>query len=111
MDPRLKQALASYAGGLSSKWSNLDPGPWAGRYRVREMDAAGVDRNIFKLVADEIPGAKSKMARQSIAVVGFIGPKGNRGFAVLDNSDGGHAEELLDHDCSPGDSQVTCRAN
>ena len=75
VDPRLKQALASRAGRLSSKWSSLEPGPWAGRYRVKEIDAAGVDRNIFKLVADEIPGAKSKMARQSIAVVGFIGPK------------------------------------
>jgi CDP-diacylglycerol pyrophosphatase len=101
VDPRLKQALASRASRLSSKWSSLEPGPWAGRYRVKEIDAAGVDRNIFKLVADEIPGAKSRMARQSIAVVGIIGPNGDRGFAVLANSDGGHAEELLDHDCSP----------
>lgn len=104
VDPRLKQALASRAGGLASKWSRLDPGPWAGRYRVKEIDAAGLDRNIFKLVADEIPGAKSSMARQSIAVVGFIGPNGDRGFAVLATGDGGHAEELLDHDCSPSDS-------
>ena len=100
VDPRLKLALASRASRLSLKWSNLEPGPWAGRYRVKEIDAAGVDRNIFKLVADEIPGAKSRMARQSIAVVEFIGQNGERGFAVLANSDGGHAEELLDHDCS-----------
>jgi CDP-diacylglycerol pyrophosphatase len=104
VDPRLKRALASRAGRLSSKWSSLEPGPWAGRYRVREIDAAGVDRNIFKLVADEIPGAKSRMARQSIAVVGLIGPNGDRGFAVLATGDGGHAEELLDHNCSPGES-------
>ncbi len=113
VDPRLKLALASRAGRLSSKWSNLEPGPWAGRYRVKEIDAAGVDRNIFKLVADEIPGAKSRMARQSIAVVGFIGPNGDRGFAVLASSDGGHAEELLDHDCSPSDppSKLTGEAS
>ncbi len=104
VDPRLKQALASRAGRLSSKWSSLEPGPWLGRYRVKEIDAAGVDRNIFKIIADEIPGAKSRMARQSIAVVGFIGPNGGRGFAVLVNGDGGHAEELLDHDCSPSGS-------
>lgn len=103
VDPRLKRALASRAGRLSSKWSSLGPGPWAGRYRVREIDAAGVDQNIFKLVADEIPGAKSRMARQSIAVVGLIGPNGDRGFAVLATSDGGHAEELLDHNCSPSE--------
>jgi CDP-diacylglycerol pyrophosphatase len=103
VDRRLKLALASRASRLSSKWSSLDPGPWGGRYRVKEIDAAGVDRNIFKLVADEIPGAKSSMARQSIAVVGFIAPNGDRGFAVLATADGGHAEELLDHDCSPSE--------
>jgi CDP-diacylglycerol pyrophosphatase len=104
VDPRLKRALTARAGRLSSKWSNLEPGPWAGRYRVKEIDAAGVDRNIFKLIADEIPGAKSRMARQSIAVVGFIGPSGDRGFAVLADGDDGHAEELLDHNCSPSES-------
>jgi hypothetical protein len=36
----------------------------------------------------------------SIGVVGFIGPNGDHGFAVLVNSEGGHAEELLDHACS-----------
>ncbi len=109
VDPRLKRALASRAAHPSSKWSRLELGSWAGRYRVKEIGAAGVDRNIFKLIFDEIPGAKSRMARQSIAVVGFIGPNGDRGFAVLANSDGGHAEELLDHDCSP--SELTGEAS
>jgi hypothetical protein len=31
---------------------------------------------------------------------GSIGPNGDHCFAVLVNSDGGHAEELLDHACS-----------
>jgi CDP-diacylglycerol pyrophosphatase len=103
VNPRLKLALASRASRLSSKWSKLDWGPWAGRYRVKELDSAGVDQNIFKLIADEIPGAKSKMALQSIAVVGFTGSNGDRGFAVLASGDGGRAEELLDHACSVGE--------
>jgi len=102
VDPRLKRTLASYAGRVLSTWSILDLRPWAGRYRVKNLGAVGVNQNIFKLIADEIPGARSKMALQSIAVIGSIGPNGDRGFAVLVNSDGGHAEQLLDHACRPG---------
>jgi CDP-diacylglycerol pyrophosphatase len=100
VDPRLKRALASRAGRLSSKWSTLDLRPWAARYRIKDIDAAGINQNIFKLIADEIPGARSRMALQSIGVVGSIGPNGGHGFTVLVNSSGGHAEELLDHTCS-----------
>jgi CDP-diacylglycerol pyrophosphatase len=100
VDPRLKRALAFRAGRLSSKWSTLDLRPWAARYRIKDIDAAGINQNIFKLIADEIPGARSRMALQSIGVVGSIGPNGGHGFTVLVNSSGGHAEELLDHTCS-----------
>jgi len=33
-------------------------------------------------------------------VVGLLDRNGERGFAVLVNSDGGTAEKLLDHTCS-----------
>lgn len=102
VDFRLKRALAARAFRPSPNWSRLDPGPWASRYRVKYIAAAGLEKNIFKMVAEEIPGAKAKMARQAIAVVG-VGAKDDRGFAVLASSDGdGHAEELLDHSCAAG---------
>ncbi len=100
VDPRLKRALTFRRGRLSSKWSTLDLRPWARRYRVKHIDTAGINQNIFKLIADEIPGARSTMALQSIGVIGSIGANGDHGFTVLVNSDGGHAEELLDHTCS-----------
>ena len=78
-------------------------GPLGGSLSRQGNRRGGRRSQHFKLIVDKIPGAKSRMARQSIAVVGFIGPNGDRGFAVLANSDGGHAEELLDHDCSPGE--------
>jgi hypothetical protein len=40
------------------------------------------------------------MALQSIGVIGSIGANGDHGFAVLVNSGGGYAEELLDQTCS-----------
>ncbi len=100
VDPRLKRALTSRTDRLSSKWSTLDLRPWAARYRIKHIDPEGINQNIFKLIADEIPGARSRMALQSIGVIGSIDPNGAHGFTVLVNSDGGHAEELLDHTCS-----------
>lgn len=92
VDARLKRALA--AGRISSRWSAVDLRPWAGRYRVRSLAEKEIDRNIFQLVAEEINGARAKMALQTIALV-----HSGSDFALLVNSNGGHAEELLDHEC------------
>ncbi len=100
---RLKRALAARAGQSFAKWAVFDVHPWAGRYRVADLGADGVKGNIFKMIADEIPGAKSRMAQQSVAVVGVIDANGERSFVALVNSHGGHAEELLDHSCSGGE--------
>jgi CDP-diacylglycerol pyrophosphatase len=100
VDARLKRALASYAGNISTKWSVLDLRPWADQYRIKSIDVAGLNQNIFKLIAEEVPGARSRMALQTIGVVGLLDRNGERGFAVLVNSDGGTAEKLLDHTCS-----------
>ena len=54
------------------------------------------------MIADEIPGARSHMGDQSVAVIGFGQEPGDQGFVVMDAGDGGHAEELLDHQCRGG---------
>jgi CDP-diacylglycerol pyrophosphatase len=100
VDPRLKQALAARAAHPTAGWPPLDLRPWARRYRVKMLGFAGLESNLFKLVADEVPGAAAKMSRQSIAVVGVEAAKGVKGFAVLVDSERGHAEELLDHGCA-----------
>jgi CDP-diacylglycerol pyrophosphatase len=98
VDARLKRALQSHV-PRHDGWFDLDLAPWADNYRARRLDAAGLDRNIFKIVADEVPGAKMHMGEQSVAVVGYESLAGGRGFVVLASGDRGHAEELLDHDC------------
>jgi CDP-diacylglycerol pyrophosphatase len=107
VDPRLKRALASQAGQISTKWSLLNLRSWSDIYRVKSIAAAGLERDIFKMVADEIPGARSSMGLQSIAIVGHEDRNGHRGFVVLVNSNGGHAEDLLDHSCSNGIDTLT----
>jgi len=99
VSPWLRQNLIAKAGHISSQWSALDLGPWADQYQVKSVDVAELDQNLFKMVADEIPGARADMAQQSIAVVGLPGVKNKQRLAILVNSEGGHAEELLDHSC------------
>ena len=99
VDPRLRRALAVKSSHLTSQWSTLDLAPWGDQYRVRSVSAAELDQNLFKLVADQIPGARSEMGQQSIAVVGLPDGQNQQRLALLVNSDAGHAEELLDHSC------------
>ncbi len=99
VDPRLKHMLANHAKNISGRWSEFDLPPWAGRYRVKRIGHAELDRGIFQMVADEIAGAREHMGLQTIGVIGAQGPKGEKDFVVFVNSHGGHAEELLDRQC------------
>jgi CDP-diacylglycerol pyrophosphatase len=97
VDARLKRALRAHP-PRSDGWSPLELS-WADRYRAKRVAAKDLDRNIFKMVADETPGAKRRMGEESLAVVGYEAPSGEQGFVVLASGDFGHAEELLDHQC------------
>ncbi len=97
VDGRLKSALRAHPPRRDG-WTDLDL-PWADRYRAKQIGIKDLDRNIFKMVADETPGAKRRMGEESLAVVGYEGPSGERGFVVLASGGDGHAEELLDHQC------------
>jgi CDP-diacylglycerol pyrophosphatase len=76
------------------------------RYRVRWLDADKLaTENPFKLLAQEIPGARKTMGAWTLALVGAEGPNGAPGFLLLADradpaaGDRGSAEELQDHDC------------
>lgn len=99
VDARLKRALAANASHLSPRWVTLDLPVWGRRYRAKHMGAEDLRRDVFQMVAAEIPGARRHMGRLSIAVVGDRDAGGARGFVVLVNDARGHAEELLDHEC------------
>jgi CDP-diacylglycerol pyrophosphatase len=102
-DVRLKRTLAQNATRLVAGWSVLDLRPWAGRYLAKRIGAEGLDGNIVRMVAAEVPGAKARMTRLGIGVVGIAGANDDdRGFAVLVNLRRGHAEQLIDHDCADG---------
>lgn len=98
----LKRALVQTAPRLSTGWAEIDLRPWAGRYLAKRIGAEGLDGNLFRMVAAEVPGARARINRVGIGVVGLTAANGERGFAVLVNTRRGHAEQLIDHDCSDG---------
>jgi CDP-diacylglycerol pyrophosphatase len=97
IDPRLKRILARRS-PPKNVWTTIDLAPWADRYRIKRIDEATLRRDPFKIVAAEIPDARTKMGEQSLALVGYGGAEG-REFILLDSGGYGHAEELLDHRC------------
>jgi CDP-diacylglycerol pyrophosphatase len=96
--PEVRQALARAIHGQKG-WFDLDLRPWGGPYRTKRLRADDLDRNIFRMVATEIPRAGDNMAHETIALIGFEDARSGRGFILLAAGDGGHAEELLDHQC------------
>jgi CDP-diacylglycerol pyrophosphatase len=67
---------------------------------VKNIGVAGLRQNIFKLIAQEVPGAQNRMGLQTIAIAGYPGKDGEQDVALLVNSANGYAEELLDHSCA-----------
>ncbi len=96
--PQLKSRFARAARGRKG-WFEIDLRPWSGRYHGRWLGAEELDRNIFRMAALEIPRARDNMAGETIAVIGMDEPGAGRGFLLLVAGGGGHAEELLDHQC------------
>ncbi|HXT06717.1 MAG TPA: CDP-diacylglycerol diphosphatase [Roseiarcus sp.] len=98
------KALADYAPYLDGEWRPMTVALAGRKYWARRADStdlAGLDP--FRLLADEMPKAKAEMGSWSLAAapVNFAG---RPGFALLADhaelADGGHAEDLQDHDCA-----------
>jgi CDP-diacylglycerol pyrophosphatase len=87
--------------GGKAGWFNIDLRPLRlERYRARLLKTEELDRNIFAMVASDIPRARDYMALQTIALIGYEDASFGRGFILLDNSYGAAAEGLLDPDCN-----------
>jgi CDP-diacylglycerol pyrophosphatase len=77
--------------------------PLNGRvYLARRVDSADLaDTPPLKLLADGVEGARTHMDAYSLAAVGATFD-GKPGFGLLANPfslEGGHAEDLQDHNC------------
>jgi CDP-diacylglycerol pyrophosphatase len=97
-------ALADYAPHLDGQWRPMTVALDGRKYWARRVDSpdlAGVDP--FRLLGDEMAKAKGEMGSWSLAALP-VDFAGRPGFALLADhaelADGGHAEDLQDHDCA-----------
>ena len=104
LDRDVAAALAVDAGGLGETWRPM-AAPLRGRVywarRVLSDDLSGVRPLV--LLADGVPDAGAHMADESLIAVGATFA-GGAGFVLLADraelTQGGHAEDLQDHDCA-----------
>jgi CDP-diacylglycerol pyrophosphatase len=104
VDQNVAATLAGDLGALDEVWRPM-AGPLKGRVywarRVLSDDLSGV--RPLALLADGAPDAKAHMADESLIAIGATFA-GKVGFALLADraelTQGGHAEDLQDHDCA-----------
>ncbi len=97
-------ALADYAPHLDGVWRPMTVALEGRKYwarRVDSADLAGIDP--FRLLGEDMPGARAEMGGWSLAAVP-INLAGKPGFALLaDHAElaaGGHSEDIQDADCA-----------
>lgn len=107
LDRTVGTALQARAIPHDGRWSTVH---LKGRdYRVRWLDADALQaQDPFRLVAQQVGGARQDMAAVTIALTGAALADGRQGFYLLVDladparGDVGSAEELQDHDCRLG---------
>ena len=91
---------------IGDKWAPLDFADSGHHYMAIYVEGDELSVNPFKLLADEVPGAKEHMEQQTLVVIGATSKEGQPGFIILESHvDRGtdnlaHGEELQDHACS-----------
>jgi len=107
LKPNVKAALLRQAAKISADWAPLHVGPAGSHYVARQIAGAELgDADPFRLLADNVAGARENMGEETLVVAGATLGDGSPGFYVLsDRSDlaAGHrasGEQLLDHACA-----------
>jgi CDP-diacylglycerol pyrophosphatase len=104
VDKDVSAALASSADAFDAKWRPVTVAPKGRPYWVRRLDSDDfADQSPFRMLADEIDGAKAEMGLWSLAAIG-ANFAGKPGFILLaDRADAtatSHIQDLQDRDCA-----------
>ncbi len=104
VDKDVAAALHDYQDALDGQWRVMTVELKGRRYWARRLDSPDLaDASPFRLLAEEVAGAKQEMGQWALAAIGgnFAGKPG---FILLaDHAEltaGGNAEDLQDHACA-----------
>ena len=105
MLPEVRARLAALAPASAERWAKVKLGRRRLTYLVKAISGDTLDIDPFRLLADEIPGARENMGDHTLVVVGARDGSGPPSFFVLDHAanarlhDEANGEELLGGDC------------
>jgi CDP-diacylglycerol pyrophosphatase len=104
LKPEVAKALSDYAPHIDAQWRAMTEALAGRKYWARRVDSADLDGvDPFRILADEMPRAKTEMGLWSLAAVP-VAFAGKPGFVLLADhvelAAGGHAEDLQDADCA-----------
>ena len=104
LKPEVAKALAEYAPHFDAQWRPMTVALAGRSYFARRVDSPdlqGIDP--FRLLADEMPGAKADMGHWTLAAVP-VRYNDAPGFVLLGDraelTAGGHSEDIQDADCA-----------
>ena len=97
-------ALADYAPHFDGQWRPMTTPLQGRKYWARRVDSADLaEVDPFRMLAEDMPGAKLEMGRWSLAAAP-VRYGAEPGFVLLADhvelTGGGHAEDLQDHACA-----------
>lgn len=100
--PEVRATLATSQ--IGNSWAML-PTPFSGQsYLARRLAGDTLEPDFFRLVADELPGARDHMALYTLVAAGSSDPVSGDGFILLAGQaarDGStRGEDLQDHGCA-----------
>jgi CDP-diacylglycerol pyrophosphatase len=101
----VRDSLQRQQAGIGRQWKPLPVRLLGHRYLAMRVEGDRLDANPFKLLASRLPGARARMGKYSLVVVGEKSARRRSGFLILaaraDGAGGGASgEELQDHACS-----------
>jgi CDP-diacylglycerol pyrophosphatase len=103
LDKAVAAALRDYAPSVDETWRPMTVALHGRNYWARRLVGETISASPFLLLAEGVPVAKTEMGLWTVAAVG-ANFAGGPGFVLLADhaglTEGGHAEDIQDHDCA-----------
>lgn len=99
VSPQIKSYFTTHAPKGPSNWETTRLEQLNANFFLKFISPASLSQNIFKMIADEAPGARVYPERQTVALLP-VSTRVWRGFSLMVSFDAVPAEAFLDTQCS-----------
>lgn len=104
--PDVRMQINQYQGAVKMTWAKFPATLVGHTYFARRLSIADFkNKNVFKMISDDLPEAKENMQQYGVAIVPLVRKNKTRGFILLaekadeTSKNLASSEEIQDHDC------------